>query len=58
MCISIEMKLYPYDLNPTTMRHDLSRYKHDKFLIVYWTNENYNDFDFYEGERVLPVVIE
>lgn len=42
------MKLYPHDLDPISMKHDLSRYKNDKFKILYWTNDSLNDFDFYE----------
>lgn len=40
------------------MKHDLSRYKNDKFKIIYWTYECSNDSDYTEGEKVLPVIIE
>jgi len=52
------MKLFPHDLNMTTMKHDLSRYKADKFKIVYWTADSVGEFEYFDGEKVLPVVIE
>ena len=33
--VIIEMKLFPHDLDHTTMKHDLTRYELDKFKIMY-----------------------
>jgi hypothetical protein len=55
--VTIEMKLFPHDLNHTTMKHDLTRYELDKFKIVYRTLDN-TEGNCFEGEKILPVVIE
>lgn len=39
------------------MKHDLSRYKYDKFMIMYWTDDSLNEFDYCEGQKILPVSI-
>jgi hypothetical protein len=56
--VSIELKLFAHDLNQSTMKHDLSRYRADKFKIIYWTTDYDTQGDYFDGEKVLPVVIE
>ena len=52
------MKLYVHDINNLTMKHDLTRYKNDKFKIGYWSNDFGSEIWYEHGEKILPVVIE
>lgn len=52
------MKLSMHDLDHATMKHDLTRYKNDRFKICYWSTDYSTDVWYEQGEKVLPVVIE